>query len=340
VSLSSHERVAPWYAPRMHRVTTSLALLAALSLAACHTAASARQAALRRGLDQAEVRRSPAEIWPEVQRFLSERGYPLVGDDRVAIGQKPQGAIGRALARGFETKVRPDGGRVLETDQDRQRLRVRAEARPTPAGGTAIRLTLLKEMELNSMEVSEQRDEDLELALLRRLDPAVAAGAAGEAVPPGAASAAPVQDPWAAVRFLAGPWQGRSLDGADVRWTFTFTEGGGFLEVRGTPLLFAGPTARPGAGEELGRISRDPSGDGLSWSQFTYGGQVDRWRSKSAAPGVVVFAATSLESLPPGSRAQLVLRAEGPDAIVALLDLGAEGKELASGDEVRLLRAR
>ena len=190
------------------------------------------------------------------------------------------------------------------------------------------------------MEVSEERDDELELALLRRLDPAVGAAAAGEAPPPGAASAAPVEDPWTAVRFLAGSWEGRSQDGADVRWTFTFTEGGGFHEVRGTPLLFAGPTARPGAGEELGRISRDPSGGGLSWSQFTYRGQVDRWRSTPSAPGTIVFAATSPESLPPGSRAKLVLRAEGPDAIVASLELGAEGKERASGDEVRLLRAR
>jgi hypothetical protein len=322
----------------MHRMTRLLALAVALSLAACNTAASARRAALRRGLDEARVSRSPAEIWPEVQRFLYERGYPLVGDDRAAIGQKPQGAVGRALARGFETRVRADGSRVLETDQDRARLRVRAEARPAPEGGSRVRLTLLKEMELNSLEVSEQRADELELALLQRLDPAAAARAAGEAPAVAAASAALAEDPWAAVRPLLGSWVGSGpAGGASVHWTFAFTEGGKFLEVRGSPLLFAGPTARSGPDEELGRISRDASG-GMAWSQFTYGGQVDRWLREASGPERLVFLAASPESLPAGERARITFRPDGADGLVAALELAPAGQDFGPAGEVRLAR--
>jgi hypothetical protein len=311
-------------------------LLAALALAACSTAASARRAQLRRGLDEVRVSRSPEEIWPEVQRFLYERGHPLVGDDRIAIGQKPQGAIGRALSRGHETRVERDGSRTLETDMDRSRLRVRAEARPLEGGGSRVRLTVLRELELNSMEFSEHRDEELELALLRRIDPAAAAVAAGEAPPPASAPAAPPPDPWAPVRQLLGAWVGALPGGGQVRWQFAFTEGGKFLEVRGSPLLFAGSTARSAAGEELGRISRDAAGARLVWNQFTYGGGVDRYQSVAPRADALVFESDSPESLPAGSRARLTLAPDPEGGLRATLEVAEPGKDLALAGDVRL----
>jgi hypothetical protein len=312
-------------------------LLLALAALACNTAAAARRAELRRGLDEARVSRTPAEIWPEVQRFLYERGYPLVGDDRMAVGLKAQSSIGKVFSRGFETRVRSDGSRILETDADRSRMRVRVEARPAAGGGSQLRLRVLQESETNLLDPSEFKDEELELALLQRIDPAAAARVEG-APPPQEAAAAPAKDVWAPVRPLLGPWSGSIPGGARVRWAFAFTEGGKFLEVRGSPLLFAGPTARAGAGEEMGRISHEASGDRLAWSQFTFGGQVDRYRSEPSAADALVFLSESPESLPPGSRARLTLRRDGDAELVATLELAEPGKDLAPAGEVRLKR--
>jgi hypothetical protein len=323
----------------MHRFARTLPVLLALSAAACTTAASARRAALRRGLDQAHVSGTPAEIWPEVQRFLHERGYPLVGDDRLAIGRKPQNAISKIFSRGFETRVGSDGSRILETDGDRSRTRVRVAARALPEGGSRLRVTLMKESEMTLQDVSEWRDEELELALLQRIDPAAAAGVLG-APPPQGAAAAPARDPWAPLRPLLGAWSGEVPGGARVRWTFAFTEGGRFVEVRGSPLLFAGPAARPDPGQEMGRISHDAAADRFTWSQFTLGGQVDRYRSEPSAYDALVFLSETPESLAPGSRARLALRLDGDDGIVATLELAAAGKDLAPAGEVRLRRER
>lgn len=323
----------------MHRTSRSalVALLAVLSLAACSTAGSARRGQLRRGLDDARVSRSPAEIWPEVQRFLYERGFPLAGDDRVAVGQKAQGAVGRVFSRGHETRVAADGTRTLETEINGERLRVRAQARPLAGGGSGLRLWVLKERELNSMEVTESRDEELELELLERVDPAAAAAASGKAPPaaPASSPGEPGADPFAPVRQLAGTWTGSLAGGGQVRWQFAFTEGGKFLEVRGSPLLFAGPTARPGTGEELGRISRDAAGR-LVWNQFTYGGGVDRYRSADPRADALVFEADAPESLPPGSRARLTLAPHAGGELRATLELADAGKDLAPAGEVRL----
>ena len=155
-------------------------LLAALA-AACATAASARKAELRRALDETRVARAPAEIWPEVQRFLDQRGYPLVGEDRLAIGKPAQASLGRLVSLGFPTRGRGDGGRVLETDPlGDTRTRVRVEASPAEGGGTRLRVRLLKHDEMSVVQTTaEFRDEDLELALLERLDPAAAARVTG-----------------------------------------------------------------------------------------------------------------------------------------------------------------
>jgi hypothetical protein len=326
---------------RMRRSARSpLAVLPLVALlAACTTAASARRAELRRGLDRVRVSSTPAEIWPEVERFLHERGYPLVGDDRLAVGQKAQNVIAKIFSRGFQTRVGSDGSRVLETDGDRSRTRVHVEARPAPEGGSRLRVRLLKESEQTLEVVSEWRDEELELALLQRIDPAVAASVLGTPPPQGAA-AAPARDDWAPVRPLLGAWAGALPAGAPVHWTFTFTEGGKFVEVRGSPVLFAGPAARADAGEEMGRISHEAAADRFAWSQFTAGGQVDRWRSEPSASDALVFLSEAPESLPPGSRAKLTIRRDGDGRIVAALELAQPGKDLAPAGEVRLERTR
>jgi hypothetical protein len=339
----------------MHRSSRTLLAVAVAALSACATAAGARKAELRRALDEARVARSPAEIWPEVQRFLGEKGYPLVGDDRLAVGSPAQDGLSKLFSRGFQTRVRDDGSRVLETDPlASTRIRARAEARALPGGGCRLRLRFVHQPGVSPLEQTESRDEGLELALLERVDPAAAARAAGRAPPPAkaspAAEAPAAVDPWARLRPLVGAWTGALPDGTPVRWRVDFAGSGQFVEVHGTPLLFAVSAAR--GGEEMGRISRAPAGDRLVWTQFTNAGRVDRYEggvggtapattstaSPSSEAEPLVFVAQALETLPPGSRARLTLRGSG-EALVAALEVAEPGKDLAPAGEVRLERA-
>lgn len=258
---------------------------------------------LLRALDDVRVSRRPAEIWPEVQRFLHERGYPLLGDTRT---------------------------------------RVRVEASPVAGGGSRLRVRLVKQVDMSLLDTTELRDVDLEVALLERLDPAAAARITGRQLPV-APAATPRGDPWARVRPLLGSWSGELADGTPVRWRFDLAGGGRLLEMRGTPLLFAGPAAR-GDGEELGRISRAADGDGLVWNQLTNAGRVDRYES-AATPGStptadasLVFVAQAPESLPAGAHARLTLRRSG-DQLEAVLDIAEPGKDLAGASAVRVTRA-
>lgn len=319
----------------MHRTFRALPLLLPLLLLSCATGSGERRAQLRRGLDQARLARSPAELWPDLLRFLHERGYPLVGEDPAVIGLPAQGIIGKLFSSGYQTRVRADGGRIVETNvEQRSRTRVRAEASPAGGGGSTLRVTLLTQSDLSPAEFSESRDVELELALVQRLDPVAAARAQGLEAPP--ASAAP-PDGWAAVRHLLGTWSGKGPGGKEVRWRFDFAGEGRFLEVRGTPLLFAGPGSRPDAGEEMGRISRDGLAARLTWRQFTSGGQVDQYQSEPGVPEALVFLAAAPESVP-GGRIRLTLGRDGDAELVAILQVAEAGKEPAVAGEVRLRR--
>jgi hypothetical protein len=90
----------------------------------------------------------------------------------------------------------------------------------------------------------------------------------------------------------------------------------------------------------MGRISRDPAGQGFTWRQFTSGGQVDQYRSETGHPEALVFVAGSPESLPAGERLKLTLGRDGDDEMVAILEHAGAGKAFAVIGEVRLKRVR
>jgi len=329
--------------PSTHRILRApfpaLVLLLPLLSLSCSTAGSARRAELRRALDQARVSRSPAEIWPEVLRFLHERGYPLVGEDPASLGLPAQGMVGKLFSAGYQTRVRSDGSRILETNVDSgTRTRIRAEALAAGGGGSVLRLTVLTQTDVNLADWAESKDAELELALLERIDPVAAARVRGEE-PARTAAAAP-RDAWSPVRHLVGSWTGRLAGGGAVHWRFDFAGEGQFLELRGSPLLFAGTASRPDAREEMGRISRDPAGQGFTWRQFTAGGQVDEYRSEPGRPESLVFVAKSPESLPAGERVRLTIGRDGDEELVAILERAEAGKDFAVVGEVRVGRAK
>ncbi len=336
----------------MHRTARTLLFLLLFLATACTTAAGARRAELRRALDQARVSRAPSELWPDLLRFLHERGYPLVGDDRLAVGLGAQGSLSKLFSPGFATRVREDGSRLLETNgEERSGARVRAEALAVAGGGARLRITVLKPWDTNPHEYSEWRDEELELALLERLDPAAAARVAGREPPPPApapggdaaavaAGTAAGPDRWEPLRGLLGSWEGTLPGGTPVRWRFELAAGGQFVELRGSPLRFAGPPEPSGAGEELGRISRDAAGGRMSWHQFTVGGRVDRYQVDLSRPGAIVLLAEEPAGPSPGARTRLTLGRDGDAELLAILELADPGKDFAVAGEVRLKRVR
>jgi hypothetical protein len=354
-----------------------LAVFLAAVASACATGASARRAELRHGLDRAVISRSPAEIWPEVLRFLSQRGYPLVGADRLAAGKPAQTFVSKLFSSGFATRGGPDGGRALETDALKD-TRVRVEATPVAGGGSRLYVRLVKPVEMSLTESTLSRDEDLELALLKYVDPAVAASITGHQAPaaptsttrasvadrqspavpavsplasaPAAQASTPTPkaastDPWLRFRPLLGSWNGKLADGTAVHWRFDLVNDARLVEMHGTSLLFAGTAVRASAGEETGRISHAPDGDRLVWNQLTNAGKVDRYEADAsvdqAADQPIVFVAHSPESLAAGARARLTIGRIGDqgEQIEAALDIAEPGKDFCPAATVRLTRA-
>lgn len=319
----------------MHRTPRAVALLVLLAGAAgCATAMS--QAKLQRELDRARVDRTPAEVWPQVLKFLSDRGFELAGEDRLAVGLPERSRLSEAFALGHGARVLADGAsRVSETGKNSEGVRIRAEGLAVPGGGCRVRLTTLKRDAMNPGVEIEARDVDLELALLGQLDPSAAAQVLG--APPPAATASRAADPWEPVRQLVGTWKSEGPEGpGSVRWTFEFTSGGQFLEVRGSSIL-----GRPSPGaEEMGRISREPVGGRLAWRQFTAGGQVNQYLQEPGNRMALVFLSEKPESLPAGSRARLTLGWAGPDEILAVFEIAEPGKPLAVVGESRVHRVR
>ena len=141
-----------------------------LSLAACSLTAQARRdAQLRAELDSRRIHQPLMTVWPAVLHLLADRGYQLVGRDRLAVGAQPASRLKRFTAGGFETG-RTDQGLVLETMADASAVRYRAEG--TNIDGRSCRVTFTAIRRTDSSPSEERsRDLDLEVELMRRLDP-------------------------------------------------------------------------------------------------------------------------------------------------------------------------
>jgi hypothetical protein len=158
----------------------ALACGALLALCACATAGSRRDAELAKQLDAYQFRMPLAEVWPTALRVVSERGYTLVGHDRELIGKEAQGAVGAFFSKGFETRE-AGGQRAAETEPNAQNARYRivgAEA----GGNSRVEYYVIYFLEAG---VPEQltRDPELELTLVRRLDPGAATRIEAAAAP-------------------------------------------------------------------------------------------------------------------------------------------------------------
>jgi hypothetical protein len=152
-------------------------LLAAVALAgpgcASLSDSRARSKLLRVEMEAYRYPQPQEVVWPDLQRLLAERGLPLAGKDALAGGQK-SGQLAQWSSAAKETRPTPTGGRILDTGWNQYRLRWRAEAEPDTGG---LRVVLTR-VDWNADQMGWDgvtlRDHELELDLLRRVDPEAA----------------------------------------------------------------------------------------------------------------------------------------------------------------------
>lgn len=148
------------------------ALAAATGCAALGT--PSREERLRAELDATVIERPLDEVWTAVRRLLGERGLALAGSDREAEGQSDVSTLAY-LSRAVETRETQAGGRRLETGWDGRRVRYVVEAIPAGAGWR-LRCTAIHEhLTEHGHDGWAERATEMELELLRRLDPEAAA---------------------------------------------------------------------------------------------------------------------------------------------------------------------
>jgi hypothetical protein len=152
-------------------------LLAAVALAGTGCASlsehRARGKLLRAQMEAFRYPQPQELVWPEVQRLLAGRGLRLAEPDAKAAGQKP-GLLPQFGSAAKATRPTPGGGLLLETDWNEQGFRWRAEAEPE-AGGLRVVLTRIERSASEiGMDGVTLRDHQLELDLLRRVDPEAA----------------------------------------------------------------------------------------------------------------------------------------------------------------------
>ena len=166
----------------------TLTLTLTIASAGCASARAVRKERLQRELDSFAYPRSLDQVWDEARRLLAERDYPLAGKDAEAVGQRPMSWAERIVSPARETGAAQEGGllqrtrgakgrsgatQALDTGWNQYGERYRLEGWGE-AGGSRIAFTFLKQ-DRTDRRSEETRDPELELELLRRLDPRAAA---------------------------------------------------------------------------------------------------------------------------------------------------------------------
>jgi hypothetical protein len=153
----------------------SAPLLAVLVLAACATvrARDARERELEEQLAAWHGSEPLDRGWDEARRLLAERGYPLADKDADAVGQRRMSALERLGSPARATAERGPLERSLDTGWSGARDRCSVRSLPAADGWRIVFWRL--EDGTDGRPIEPRRDRALELALVRRIDPAAAA---------------------------------------------------------------------------------------------------------------------------------------------------------------------
>jgi hypothetical protein len=168
----------------------ALAAGAALALAGsgCATAASVRKERLQHELDGFACAKPLDEVWQEGRRLLAERGFQLADKDAEAVGQKPMSWAEKILSPARDTGPATESGllqrmgvvkgknvsgaaQALDTAWSQYGERYHVEGW-TEAAGSRVVFTFIKQG--TDRQETKRRDLEMELDLMRRVDPAAA----------------------------------------------------------------------------------------------------------------------------------------------------------------------
>ena len=180
----------------------ALSLAAGIAVSGCASAKAARARSdyLKAQMEPLVYPKPIEEVWPDVLRLLSDKGYPLVGDDAVAVGQSESwftnflspgsetriGSADKANATGFfpyllpSSKGPPKGEgtwRYLKTGLSKELRMYRVDGLAEETGCRIVFTAYTASTADHQYFISDtaKRDYAMELELARRVDPAAAA---------------------------------------------------------------------------------------------------------------------------------------------------------------------
>jgi hypothetical protein len=176
--------------PVVRRMAASVCLGLLVGGFGCASLAAqrARTESLERQLDAFRYTEPLDDVWQHARLLLAERGYPLAGADAKAAGQPTMSVPVRIFSPARETSTRKRGSAALidntthvdevvpqslDTGWNTYWKRYHVEA-SVAADGCRVIFTRL-EQEQTDRQVVASRDLELELELLRRIDPVRAA---------------------------------------------------------------------------------------------------------------------------------------------------------------------
>jgi hypothetical protein len=163
---------------RTHRSTGGLlvALAAALATTGCASIrlADARAAYFQNELSHLQYQRSCEQLWGDVLRLLASKGYPLEGRDREYSGEVRQGGFAQLVSGGSETKRTPEGGLTMRTGWDSSLTRYQVTGYQPAPNACQVAFLYQWQDDVDPATVHEAQGWQMELDLLRRVDPAAA----------------------------------------------------------------------------------------------------------------------------------------------------------------------
>jgi THAP4-like, heme-binding beta-barrel domain len=175
---------------------------------------------------------------------------------------------------------------------------------------------------------------------------AVAAAFVGLCAPSGsAAQPAPASDPFAAVSFLVGRWEGSSVGQpgtGTLRREYERVLGGRFIRIRNRseyPAQAKNPKGE--IHEDEGYLSFDRTRRRLMLRQFHVEGFVNQYvQDEADTPDRIVFTTEAIENIPAGWRARETYVRQGPDSFEEIFELAEAGKPFEVYSRARLRRIK
>lgn len=153
-------------------------------------------------------------------------------------------------------------------------------------------------------------------------------------------------DPWAALRFFEGKWEGAAAGqpgkGTSTR-EYRFDLNGRFLSARNKSVWEPkSPGAKAEVHEDAGMFSYDRAQKKLVLRQFHVEGFVNEYTADPPAPDAKTFSFTTvrIENIPAGWRAREAYRIVSPDEFVETFSLAEPAKDFEVYSETRFKRVK